>query len=182
MTKEEIQRRLRDNHKNFTELILSLNDRDFLLSANGKWTAGQQLDHICRSVTALDQGLKLPKFIIKLILGKANRPSKDYEGLVAKYKLRLAQGGTAAGRFVPKPVGSDQKTIGTEKLLNTIDSLCKKIDEYSEEQLDYYILPHPLLGKLTLREMLYFTIYHVEHHQQLTRRNLGQSNLPVPGL
>jgi hypothetical protein len=26
-------------------------------------------------------------------------------------------------------------------------------------------LPHPLLGKLTLREMLYFTAYHADHHR-----------------
>jgi hypothetical protein len=25
---------------------------------------------------------------------------------------------------------------------------------------------------LTLREMLFFTIYHVEHHEELTKRNL----------
>lgn len=25
--------------------------------------------------------------------------------------------------------------------------------------------PHPLLGKLTLREMMFFTIYHVQHHE-----------------
>jgi hypothetical protein len=47
--------------------------------------------------------------------------------------------------------------------------LARRIDRFSETQLDQLILPHPLLGKLTLREMLYFTIYHVQHHQkQLT--------------
>ena len=35
-----------------------------------------------------------------------------------------------------------------------------------EEDLDNYILPHPLIGKTTIREMLYFTIYHVQHHHK----------------
>jgi len=44
---------------------------------------------------------------------------------------------------------------------------------FSEEDLDKLILPHPLLGKLTLREMMYFTIYHVQHHQRIVERNLA---------
>jgi len=42
-----------------------------------------------------------------------------------------------------------------------------------EDDLDRVMLPHPLLGKLTLREMLFFTIYHVEHHLGILRQGLG---------
>ncbi|MEI9912526.1 MAG: DinB family protein [Bacteroidota bacterium] len=172
MTREEIKNKLQENHKNFTDLIMSLNDQDFLFSQNGKWTAGQQLDHIYRSVAAVKLALTLPKFIIKLIVGKSNRPSRDFASLISKYKLKLEQGGSAGGRFIPKPVEPRQKTALKNKLLHTVNSLCKKINKYDEQQLDHYILPHPLLGKLTLREMLYFTIYHATHHQQLVVRNL----------
>ena len=174
MNREEIKIRLQNDHRQFTELILSLTDHDFLLSANDKWTAGQQLDHIYRSVAALTQALILPKFVIKLITGKTNRPSRDYGALVAKYQSKLAAGGRATGRFVPKVVLPDQKDKLKSKLLKSVGTLCKRVDRYNEKQLDYYILPHPLLGKLTLREMLFFTIYHVEHHRQLTLKNLGQ--------
>jgi hypothetical protein len=33
--------------------------------------------------------------------------------------------------------------------------------------LDEYLLPHPLIGKLTIREILYFTIYHNLRHASL---------------
>jgi hypothetical protein len=174
MDKQEIRNKLQDNHKKLAELIVSLNANDFLFAPEGKWNAGQQLDHIYRSVAALNMGLALPKFIIRLYVGKANRPSKDYEALVAKYKLKLDAGGRAVGRFVPKPVKPDQKEKLKDKLLKVVDCLCKKIERYNEKQLDYYILPHPLLGKLTIREMLYFTIYHAEHHQKITLRNLAR--------
>ena len=174
MTKEEIKHKLRENHRTFADCIVSLSDKDFLFTTNDKWTAGQQLDHICRSAGALNKGMALPKFIIKLYIGKANRPSKDYDALVAKYKIKLEAGGRATGRFIPKPVLPDQKTMLKEKLLKTVDSLCRKVDRYDEKQLDYYILPHPLLGKLTVREMLYFTIHHAEHHLNNTLRNLGR--------
>ena len=52
-------------------------------------------------------------------------------------------------------------------LLREVEALCSRLERMDEKQLDAYLLPHPLLGKLTLREMLYFTIYHVEHHGRL---------------
>jgi hypothetical protein len=174
MNREEIKTRLKDNHRQFTELILSLGDNDFLFSVNDKWTAGQQLDHIYRSVSPLTHALTLPKLLIRLVIGKANRPSKDYVTLIIKYKSKLAGGGRAGRRYLPKPVALNQKETLKNKLLRSVNILCRRIDKYSEEQLDQYILPHPLLGKLTLREMLYFTIYHAEHHRQLTLRNLGR--------
>ncbi|NBX80802.1 MAG: DinB family protein, partial [Flavobacteriales bacterium] len=45
-------------------------------------------------------------------------------------------------------------------------------DNFTEDDLDKYVLPHPLLGKLTLREMLCFTIYHVKHHVEIIKRDL----------
>jgi hypothetical protein len=35
---------------------------------------------------------------------------------------------------------------------------------WGESELDSYILPHPILGKLTIREMLFFTLYHDTLH------------------
>jgi hypothetical protein len=58
------------------------------------------------------------------------------------------------------------------------EKLIRKVLSYREGKLDHYILPHPLLGKLTLREMLFFTIYHNEHHLNLllSRGKVGKSN------
>jgi hypothetical protein len=36
--------------------------------------------------------------------------------------------------------------------------------QWSEAELDRYTLPHPLLGDLTMREMLCFTLYHNQRH------------------
>ena len=44
--------------------------------------------------------------------------------------------------------------------------LISKMERWKDVDLDRYLLPHPLLGKITLREMLYFTTFHIQHHQQ----------------
>ena len=61
-----------------------------------------------------------------------------------------------------------------KKLSALINKLNKKIDSFDEKDLDRYILPHPLLGKLTIREMLFFTVYHVQHHQSLTLKTVNK--------
>ena len=80
----------------------------------------------------------------------------------------------STGRFIPKIVSIEKGKKLKVDLINEIDKLVTKLDELTENELDKYIFPHPLLGKLTLREMLYFTIYHVRHHEELTKRNLNQ--------
>jgi len=93
---------------------------------------------------------------------------------VAKYHEKLQKGGRASGRFIPKSFRFDQKADGIKALHALLAKLEKQIRGYSEETLDTLILPHPLLGKITLREMIYFTAYHAEHHEELVRKYLAK--------
>jgi len=174
MHKTEIISALREKHRDFTDYIVSLNDADFTYShRNGKWTAGQQAEHIYLSVSPVATAMKLPNFILGPAFGKSNRPSGTYDEVVAKYKTKLAEGGVATSRFVPEIQTNLHKAELKTKVDTAVEKLCGRIDKFSEEQLDTFLLPHPLLGKMTLREMLYFTIYHVQHHHRMTVENLG---------
>lgn len=168
----ELISKLEVNHRGFVNYINSLEKNSFLAAPDGKWTAGQQLDHIRRSTKPLALAFGLPKFVPRLLFGKTNRPSRTYKELVERYQEKLAAGGQAPGRFVPPAVRYQQRDQIGRSLLKNLDRLTQRTRKYSEEELDTYILPHPLLGKLTLREMLYFTIYHVEHHRLAVERNL----------
>ncbi|MBK9256536.1 MAG: DinB family protein [Saprospiraceae bacterium] len=169
---QTIKKLLTENHDSFTAYMGSLTGEEFVRSKNEKWTAGQHLEHICLSVKPVRQILSLPKFIPKWIWGLANRKSKSYEELVQKYLLKLENGGRSTGRFIPKNVKNENAEKLKATLKKEIETLCQKIDNYKEEELDKYVIPHPLMGKLTVREMLYFTIYHVEHHKKSAKRNL----------
>ncbi len=168
----ELRQKLKESHANFIATLQNVADADFTKSVNQKWTAGQQLDHIIKSVAPVNQAFGLPGFILKLSFGKANRPSRTYDQLVEKYRGKLTGGGKAPGRFIPSPISVSQRSARINKLEKLITSLSKRIEDFSEEQLDLLILPHPLLGKLTLREMIYFTIYHAGHHEKQVTDNL----------
>ena len=168
MTKEELQRRLIENHKKLTGYVTSLSDEDFSFSPNSeKWSAGQQLDHIHSSVYPLKFILGFPKWFLKFVLKRANRPSKTYEALISKYHLKLKGGGKASGRFLAGKVETGQKISLGDKINTAVLKLCNSLNKFSEADLDKFVIPHPLLGKLTIREMMYFTIYHAEHHQNI---------------
>lgn len=153
----------------FNKYIGTLNREQFEYRPLGKWSAGQNLEHLIRSIKPVNLAFGLPLIILKLLFGKANRPSKNYEGLIEKYKSKLQAGGKASSRFVPPGISFDKKNELLSQYNNQKDSLIKKIEKSREEDLDKYILPHPLIGKITLREMMFFTIYHNEHHLNILR-------------
>ncbi|MEO6733581.1 MAG: DinB family protein [Ferruginibacter sp.] len=172
MEHQTIIKLLREKHSSFISYINSLSDEGFLFAHQQKWTAGQQLDHIYLSVKPVALALSLPKPLVRFFFGKANRASKTYEDLVKKYLNKLENGGRATSRFIPKTIPISQKETISKALSDHTNKLCSKIEKFTEQELDTFILPHPLLGKLTIKEMLYFTIYHVEHHHEMTKQNL----------
>jgi hypothetical protein len=171
MNKNEIVAALFVHHENFIELIESLSAEQRALALPGKWNADQQVEHVIKSVAPVKLAFQLPFFVLAMAFGKANRASRSYENLVEKYKAKLAAGGKAPKRFVPST--KRQMPAQILRLRNLIKQLSQKIETMAEDKLDQFVLPHPLLGKLTLREMLFFTIYHVQHHQSQVANNIA---------
>ena len=42
--------------------------------------------------------------------------------------------------------------------------MVENLKNWSENDLDINVMPHPIIGKISVREMLFFTIYHIQHH------------------
>ncbi len=162
MTAPELQCLLLDRYADFTSYMRSLPDAKANLAAPGKWSPAQQAQHLLKSVKPVNLAFSLPGFVLSMSFGRANRPSRTYDELVARYKSKLAAGGKSSKPFVPGVPASPREVY--DRLDATVKSLSQKVGGESETRLDKYILPHPLLGKLTLREMIYFTAYHATHH------------------
>lgn len=177
MEREPLAQLLQQNYLHVIEQIRNLSDRELLHAPKEKWNALQQLDHLIKSVAPVNMAMGLPKLVLSWRFGIANRPSRSYDALVDRYHIKLQAGGRASGAFVP-PLQLDP--ADKEALLNKLQSLVQKLVQktlrQSEVSLDRYILPHPLLGKLTLREMLYFTAYHAAHHGKSIEHGLVSLN------
>ena len=51
------------------------------------------------------------------------------------------------------------------------EELAAIVRNWSAEDLDNYLLPHPLLGKMLIREFLLWMIYHNYHHLNNLKSN-----------
>ena len=166
MTKEEIITELKKVTTKFVDECAAIDDAIYFQQRGEKWSIAQDVHHIITSADATRLAYALPKFMIRWYTGKTNRPSRTYDELVNKYKAKLEKGGRASGRFIPKKISpklpKEKQLKVFEKVMNLLISKIEK--KWDDNLLDNYLAPHPLLGKITLRELGYFTIYHTLHH------------------
>jgi hypothetical protein len=141
----------------------------FFRKIGQSWSPSETVRHLTKSIRAVVKGLTMPRLILRLSFGKPHRPSVTYDALIARYRGVLEAGGRA-GRFAPSPQTSSGRSTILERLTQANEDLRKAIARWSDADLDRYQLPHPLLGKLTIREMLFFTVYHQHHHMNATSR------------
>ena len=171
MNKTEIITASQNSFDAFTAYCNNISNEKFFDQPADKWSIAQNVDHLIRSMKQTKFAYSLPKFVIRLYVGKPNRASRSYEELVARYKMKLANGGKALGVFVPPPVTNISKDQLIEKWSKITASYTNTLSKkWDDENLDRYIAPHPLLGKITLRELCYFTIYHTEHHLNIIKQ------------
>lgn len=154
--------------KQFSETCEQIPPETFFKQPESKWSIAQHVQHLIISTRTSTAAFALPKFIVRLVGGRARRASLDYDALVKVYLSKLAQGGKASGRYIPKKINTN---IPKEKLLHnweqaTATYLHALKANLKKDQLDLYQVPHPLIGKITLRELAYFNIYHTLHHLQ----------------
>ena len=166
-----IKRELHYHHRAFIDRIQALPVEQLERTPNGKWSPLQHVAHIEMSVRPVAMAMMLPRWFLRWRFGAPNRAPRTYEGLVQRYQEKLSAGGRAPSTFVPPRVSAKEVESRSAALLRLVDRLGRRTSRWSEADLDRHLLPHPLLGKVTLREMLFFTSHHVEHHEALVVRD-----------
>jgi uncharacterized damage-inducible protein DinB len=168
-TKDDLLAALQESSQRAANWFLDIPAADFFRRAGDVWSPSDNLDHLIKSVKPITKALKLPGITIHAMFGKPDMASVSYEELCQRYRDEIARGGQASGRYLPEqknPVteAESQKNDLLEEWKTASSELITVTAQWQEEDLDRYQLPHPLLGKLTLREMLYFVIYHNLRH------------------
>lgn len=168
MTKTEIITANKIIFNLFSETCHSMDEIVLFKKPGDNWSAAENIQHLIISTNMTTLAYRLPKFIVRLIGGRPNRASRSYEALKDKYYKKLAHGGKASGLFVPKAI---EIKFGKQKLMDNWQKatagFIKALSKNStESDLDNYLAKHPLLGRITLRELGYFTAFHTEHHLQ----------------
>lgn len=169
---KEITTALEKEYACFIAYQTGLTTDEFLFTHQSKWSAAQQVKHIILSVKPLVQVFGMPVAVIEKNFGLAKAPSSTYDTLAANYIEKLKQGGKAPQRFLPELDNENEKAELLQTLATLVQMLITKIEGFTEEELDTLGVPHPLLGTISLREILFNAIYHAGHHQKLTEKYL----------
>ena len=140
------------------------------------WSPAGHLKHLIKSTGPVSLGMKLPKPLLRLLFGRSERVSRRMADITGRYRQKLAEGFKAPLAFRPRIGVSPDNAVmekSRRKLLQKWDKTCETLlcdlQRWQEADLDRYRLPHPSLGKISVREMLLFTLYHSMHHINTVR-------------
>lgn len=168
-TKTEIHAGLVRLEKEITTYLEALEPDELLAPQGEAWSPERHLRHLTKSVGAVAAGMRAPKILLRLKFGRPRKPSRSFGEVVDLYRAALSAGAEATGRYVPsdrpEEVSAKEWRDGVfSRWRRASGALSGAVERWSETALDRHQAPHPLLGVMTVREILFFTLYHNAHH------------------
>ncbi|MGJ8744582.1 DinB family protein [Polaribacter sp.] len=176
MKKEAIAELLEEKHQQLFSWLTNQSDDIWELGPDGKWTTGQQIQHLVNSLQMLNNALSYPRFFLKYKFGTCNRETRNYETIVKKYQEKLIENKDKVSEFnqkLYKPTIKEKARLLT-KLQIQSKKLQYKTLKVSDINLDTLVIPHPLMGKMTIREIIMWTAHHTEHHTKILKNNYSE--------
>lgn len=167
-TKPEIISALQDSNKHMQEWFSAIPATEYFTRQGDVWSAADNVDHVIKALKPIVLALKLPRLVLKIFFGGPKHSSRPYEEVCGIYSEAISNGAKASGQFLPSE-GSAQdkeraKTMQLQKAEKVIQDLVSALEKWEDNTLNQCQLPHPIIGNLTMREMLFFTIHHNLRH------------------
>lgn len=167
VSSSEERLRLSNDCQAFIEVANALSEEQFTRQIGEKWSVAEVMQHLYLSARPVVRLMTGPRDVL-LQWGKPEWPSRTYEVIDATYQKVLSMGVKAPPTMTPRTEDmlANKNTI-MERFTSVYTALTAAIGSWSDQELDEYVIPHPALGKLTVREMLHFTSAHTRHHLRL---------------
>jgi DinB superfamily len=163
VTNSEICSALGAEKNDLVGFFSSLSDEVFFKGSDERWSPAHHLAHLTFTHGRVAQGLKakdrLPPYT------KNPRPYEEVRDTYLTALKNTAPEVLANNPFTLKLDGSSQEEM-TGAFLKAGQGLRDAAAPWSETELDAKGMPHPLMGLVSVREMLLFVLYHDQHHLQ----------------
>jgi len=169
--KEQIIDDLKAIHQSIRQTVVDMPEDKLFAGSETDWSPADYLKHLIITNKPFAKGLLTPRDQMEALFGKSENASMTYDKLVAIYQKMIDEGLRA--EFAPSvtpvnyrmPEGiTDIKAYLVETWDDANQRVVSALENWSEEDLDVYRLPHPAIGAITVREMLYFTVHHNRLH------------------
>jgi hypothetical protein len=150
---------------------------EFAARIGGAWSPADNVRHLTKAVRPVVMAMRLPRFVLRMRFGSSSAVSRSYEQIASAYRDALQKGGTA-GRYAPAPETWTEASEYRSRVLadhrRAVHGLATEVTAWEHRHIDALCLPHPLLGRLTVREMLLWTLCHNMHHVLVVARRRGE--------
>jgi hypothetical protein len=175
MNKFDLSQQISEAYTLFTSDVKNLAYADANLCINHKWSVNQNIDHINLSLTQLNKYFLLPKGRIQSVFGRSNKTEVTMAAFILKLKQTLKTGVKSTLTFTPNfsPKNTQDLILQGQQIIN---EMVKALMLWTDEDLDTYNCPHPVLGNVSAREMLYFSSYHIKHHNKTVKQIILLNN------
>jgi DinB superfamily len=168
MNQSELLAKFNSEFSDMENLANSFDEAAFFKQPHAeKWSVAQNLVHLNFVAKNILGALSTPAVLTGF--GKANRASRDFDTIRDAYLSGLSEW---------QAKGMPYKHLNTEgpkiSLLQNFKAIHQNLMTHaaslSEDDLDSFQLPHPVLGLMTVREMLGFAAYHIRHHYEIIEK------------
>lgn len=148
----------------FVNFANGLSEAQFSQQTNGKWSVADTMQHLFLSARPVARLMAGPRDMFRQ-WGQPDGPSRSYAEIADLYRRTLATGLKAPAALSPRSddMHADRATV-VARFVDACESLAAAAGTWSADELDRYVMPHPALGIVTVREMLDFMDIHTQHH------------------
>ncbi|GAB3954179.1 DinB family protein [Spirosoma harenae] len=166
-TEPTIKQRLLSDCQAFIDLANVLSEDQFRANTSDKWSVAEVMQHLYLSARPVARLMTGPREVM-IQWGRVESPTQNYNEVALTYQNVLGKGLKAPAMASPRPEDmAVEKQVIIDRFIGVYQALDDAINSWSEEELDEYSMPHPALGKLSVRQMLFFTSIHTQHHFRL---------------
>lgn len=170
-SKAQIIDHLQQIHQSIRQTVADMPEDKLFAGTTEQWSPADYLKHLIIANKPFAKGLMMPHDQLGEMFGKSDNGSMSYDELVGIYqnlineglRAELAPSVTPVNYRMPEGV-TDVKTYLIETWDDANQRIVNALEGWSEDDLDTYRTPHPAIGVITVREMLYFTIHHNRLH------------------
>ncbi len=160
---------LAELQQEITALVDDMSSEEFQTPQGEHWSPAEHIRHLVTAMRALVQGMSAPKILLALRFGLNRKGSRSFEEIRESYRAALDAGGKASGRYDPSArrielEPEELRALIMSRWIAVGENLDRAVSSWSDRALDRHQAKHPLLGVMTVRELLYFTLYHNAHH------------------
>jgi hypothetical protein len=153
-------------NKEIVDFYSSFSLEQFFSKPERGWSPLENIKHLNLAITVVAIFLRKELSILLLLFGRGTSKLTIPE-IIKNYNDKL-NAGSGAGVFTPLfssvQIDPGKKEAEIKSLQSSIQTLIGVVCYWTDEEMDKTNILHPIMGIISVREMLYFNLYHLYHH------------------